>query len=68
VRAEGTTLRDLDLSGASFRAANFTGADLRGSDLTDLDPSSAQLRGARVTWQQAVQLTTSLGLDVVLDE
>jgi len=64
VRADGAVLRNVDLSGASLRATSFVGADLRGSDLSTIDPSAVELRGAVVTWEQAAQIATALGLDV----
>jgi fluoroquinolone resistance protein len=67
VRAGGATLRDLDLAGATFHGADLSRADLRGSDLTDLDPAAVELRGATIGWQQAVQLASALGLEVILE-
>ena len=65
VKAVGATLRDCDLTGAWLHHADLTRADLRGSDLATLDPSIVSLAGAQVRWQQAVQIATALGLDVV---
>jgi uncharacterized protein YjbI with pentapeptide repeats len=63
-RFDDGTLADCDLTGASTRATSLVGCDLRGSDLSTIDPATVDLRGAIVGWQQAVQLATSLGLDV----
>jgi uncharacterized protein YjbI with pentapeptide repeats len=63
-RLERAELRDVDLSGASLQHANLAECDLRGSDLSTLDPLTVELRGAVVTYEQAVPITTSLGLDV----
>ena len=46
----------------------FIGADLRGSDLTGINPLTVSLRGAAITWDQAVQVAESLGLDVRPDD
>jgi uncharacterized protein YjbI with pentapeptide repeats len=63
-RLDGAVLAGCDLTGASTRSTSFVGCDLRGSDLSTIDPTAADLRGALVGWEQAVQLVTSLGLDV----
>jgi fluoroquinolone resistance protein len=63
IRAISGTLRGLDLSGASLSKANLTDCDLRGSDLSSLDPTVV-LRGAVITFEQAVSLAVSQGLDV----
>ena len=63
-RLEGAELRDCDLSGAWLLGAHLSGCDLRGSDLSALDPREAEVRGALVTYAQAVTLAESMGLDV----
>ena len=65
INAEGATMRGCDLSGATWHRANLTRCDLRGSDLSSLDPANVELQGAQIGWQQAVQLVTVLGLDVL---
>jgi uncharacterized protein YjbI with pentapeptide repeats len=60
----GGTLRDADLSGALLRHAKLAGCDLRGSDLGALDPEEVELRGAIVTYEQALVIAVALGLDV----
>jgi uncharacterized protein YjbI with pentapeptide repeats len=57
-------LTDLDLSGASLHGASLGGCNLRGSDLAGLDPTVTDLRGAIVTWEQAIVVARALGLDV----
>jgi len=66
-RCEGATLTGVDLSGADLRKVQLAGCDLRGSDLSSLDPGTAQLAGAIVTWEQAVEIARSFGLDVRAD-
>ena len=68
VKAAGATLRHVDLSAATTDGADFTGADLRGSDLTGINPLTVSLRGAVITWDQAVQVAESLGLHVRPDD
>jgi uncharacterized protein YjbI with pentapeptide repeats len=63
-RCDGATLRGLDLAGAALGRASFDRCDLRGSDISGIDPWSTSLVGAIVDWQQAIALTTALGLDV----
>ena len=63
-RLEDAELRDCDLSGAWWLGAKLSGCDLRGSDLSALDPREVEVRGALVTYAQAVTLAESLGLDV----
>lgn len=63
-RFDGATVTGVDLSGASLSRTSWTGCDLRGSDLSSLDPADAEVRGAVITWEQAVSVATSLGLDV----
>jgi len=63
-RCAGATLRDLDLSGAWLHSADLSRADLRGSDLSSVDPLTTELKRAVITWEQAVVLITTLGLDV----
>ena len=65
VRATNGTLTGVDLSGASWTKADLTGCDLRGSDLSALDPATVRLRGAKITYQQAVTLAVAQGLDVL---
>jgi uncharacterized protein YjbI with pentapeptide repeats len=38
--------------------------DLRGSQLSSLDPVNADLRGAVITFEQAIVLAVGLGLEV----
>lgn len=66
-RLDGATLRGCDLSGATLAHANLTGCDLRGSDLSSLDPATVELRDAVITWQQAVTIAQTIGLDVRSD-
>jgi fluoroquinolone resistance protein len=63
IRAIKGTLRGLDLSGATLSKANLTDCDLRGSDLSSLD-ATVVLRGAVITFEQAVALAVAQGLDV----
>ena len=63
-RFDGATVTGVDLSGSSLSRTSWIGCDLRGSDLSSLDPGQAQLRGAIVSWEQAVVVATNLGLDV----
>ena len=55
---------NLDLTGALLHNARFAAADLRGSDLSTLDPTAVDLKGALITWKQAVQVAKTLGLNV----
>lgn len=64
VRAVNGTLRGLDLSGAWLSKGDLTGCDLRGSDLSAVDPGSVRLKGALITYEQAVVLAMAQGLDV----
>ena len=64
INAVNGTLCGLDLSGASLNKGNLSGCDLRGSDLSTVDPSSVQLIGAIITFEQAVVLALAQGLDV----
>ncbi len=64
IRAVNGTLAGLDLSGADLRKADLTGCDLRGSDLGSVDPATTRLRGAIITFQQAVGVAAAMGLDV----
>ena len=64
VRCQGAPLRDVDLSGALLHGAKLAGCDLRGSDLSALDPNVVELRGAIVTYEQALVVAAALGLDV----
>ncbi len=63
-RCQGSAIRDADLSGAWLHSANFSDCDLRGSDLSALEPEHVQLKGAIVTYEQALVLAAALGLDV----
>lgn len=68
VKAGGATLRNVDLSAATTDGTDFSGADLRGSDLAGMNPLTVSLRGAVITWDQALRVAESLGLDVRPDE
>ncbi|MFF7410527.1 pentapeptide repeat-containing protein [Streptomyces lydicus] len=60
------TLEDCRLAEANLRAADFTGADLRGADLGELTIAiAAQFRGAVISPDQAAQICTALGLNVM---
>jgi fluoroquinolone resistance protein len=62
---KGGTLRDADLSGALLRKAKLAGCDLRGSDLSALEAEDVmEMRGAVVTFEQALVLATVIGLDL----
>jgi fluoroquinolone resistance protein len=63
-RCRGSVLTNCDLSGAMWSKADLTSCDLRGSDLSSLEPEMVQLAGAIITWNQAVVIAGSLGLDV----
>lgn len=63
-RLDGATVRGVDLSGASLHGAKLSGCDLRGSDLSSVDPLTVELRRTIIDVDQAVILTTALGLDV----
>jgi fluoroquinolone resistance protein len=60
----GSALRRVDLSAAVLHNTTFDRCDLRGSDISAIDPWNAGLRGAKITWEQAVVLAAALGLDV----
>ena len=64
VRLQGSSVRDVDLSGAWLHGAKLSGCDLRGSDLSALEPNTVELRGAIVTFEQALVAAAALGLDV----
>jgi uncharacterized protein YjbI with pentapeptide repeats len=68
VRAEGATLRRVDLSGAALHRADLSRCDLRGSDLSTLDPLTVQLQGALIDVSQACAIAAGLGLVVRPDE
>ncbi|WJY39230.1 pentapeptide repeat-containing protein [Streptomyces sp. P9-2B-2] len=59
-------LEDCRLAETNLRAADFTGADLRGADLGELTIAiAAQFRGAVISPDQAAQICTALGLNVI---
>jgi fluoroquinolone resistance protein len=60
----GAVLRKADLSAAMLHNAKLDKCDLRGSDVTAVDPWNVSLRAAVITWEQAVVIAASLGLDV----
>ena len=64
MRCQGASIRDVDLSGAALDGAQLSRCDLRGSDLSALDPRQVELRGAVVTYEQALALAAALGLDI----
>ncbi len=64
VRCQGGSILDVDLAGASLERANFTECDLRGSEISALDPQSAVIKGAIISYEQALVIATALGLDV----
>jgi len=57
-------LRDCDLSGAWLSGAVLTECDLRGSDLGGMEPESMAMRGAIITYEQAIVFAMAMGLDV----
>lgn len=61
---KGARLLGVDLVGAYLHAVNFESADLRGSEFTTLDPKTAQLAGAAVDLNQAIEFAQLLGLEV----
>ena len=63
-RCGGAELRRVDLARAWLGRIDLARADLRGSDLSALDPGSVNVRGAIIDGQQAVTISTNLGLDV----
>lgn len=52
------------LPGAWLGRANFTDCDLRGSDLSALDLQESVVTGAIISYEQALMIATTLGLDV----
>jgi fluoroquinolone resistance protein len=64
VRCQGASLRDCDLSGAWLHGAKLSGCDLRGSDVSSIDPTTTEIRGAIVTYEQALAIAVALGLDI----
>ena len=79
VTFENCVLDDADVTAAEIRETRFDGCtlhrvlidgvrmrsvDLRGSDLSALDPRQVELRGAVVTYEQALALAAALGLDI----
>jgi uncharacterized protein YjbI with pentapeptide repeats len=64
VRCQGASLRDADLSGAWLTGAKLTRCDLRGSEVSAIDPAAVELKGAIVTYEQALAIAVALGLDV----
>lgn len=63
-RFDGATVTGVDLSGSALSRTSWTSCVLRGTDLSSLDPVQAEMRGALITWEQAVVVAGSLGLDV----
>ena len=47
-----------------LQGAKLARCDLRGSDLSALEPEHVQMRGAIVTYEQALVIAMALGLDV----
>ena len=63
-RCQGASILDVDLTGASLHGANFSDCDLRGSELGSLDPENTVIKGAIITYEQALVIAVALGLDV----
>lgn len=63
-RCSGARFWRTDLNGAYLHGVDFTEADLRGSEFSTLDPKTAQLTGAVVDPQQAIEFVQLLGLDI----
>jgi uncharacterized protein YjbI with pentapeptide repeats len=60
----GVRFRDCDLRHADFTNAQLAGADFRGSNLEEIVIAVDQLRGVKVTTDQAIYLCGLIGLDI----
>lgn len=60
----GVTFNGCDLSGANLTGAKLTGADFRSATIDGLVVGIADLRGARVTPAQALQVAALLGIEI----